>query len=140
MPPHQTNSTIDAGRVSGLTVDLSIASVQIASVKDAISSVQPSTQSMTSIAALRDALSEKDAAGPPARPTWLIIRLIGRCWRAIQAWQCRERVRASLYELSERELTDIGITRAEIEHIAALQTLDRLRDDPYPGGVSRRGM
>ncbi|MGJ5070387.1 DUF1127 domain-containing protein [Bradyrhizobium oligotrophicum] len=135
MPPHQTNSTIDAGHVSGLTVDLSIASV-----KDALSSVQPSTQSETSIAALRDALSEKDAAGPPATPTWPIIRLIGWCWRAIQEWQRRERVRDCLHELSERELTDIGITRAEIEHIAALQTLDRLRDDSYPGGVWRRGM
>jgi uncharacterized protein YjiS (DUF1127 family) len=135
MPPHQTNSTIDAGHVSGLNVDLSIASV-----KDAISSVQPSTPSEASIAALREVLSEKDAAGPPARPTWLIIRLIGRCWRAIQERQRRESVRASLYELSERELTDIGITRAEIEHIAALQTLDRLKDDVrYLGLVSRRG-
>ncbi|MGJ5179495.1 DUF1127 domain-containing protein [Bradyrhizobium oligotrophicum] len=85
-------------------------------------------------------LSEKDAAGPPVTPTWPIIRLIGRCWRAIQARQRREHVRASLNELSERELTDIGITRAEIEHIAALRTLDGLRDDPYPGGVLRRGM
>ncbi|WP_315780404.1 MULTISPECIES: DUF1127 domain-containing protein [unclassified Bradyrhizobium] len=134
MPPHQTNSTIDVGHVSGLMVDLSIASVT-----DAISSVQPSTQSETSLAALREVLSEKDAAGPPATPTWLIIRLIGRCWRAVQAWQRREYVRVSLYELSERELTDIGVTRAEIEHIAALQTLDGLRDNPRYL-ISRRGM
>ncbi|CCD85904.1 conserved protein of unknown function [Bradyrhizobium sp. ORS 285] len=136
MPPHQTHSTIDAGHVSGLNVDLSIASAT-----GAISSVQPSTQSDASIAALREVLSEKDAAGPPATPTWLIIRLIGRCWRAIQARQRREYVRASLSELSERELTDIGITRAEIEHIAALQTLESLRHDPrYVGLVSRRGV
>ncbi|NPV22635.1 DUF1127 domain-containing protein [Bradyrhizobium aeschynomenes] len=134
MPPHQTHSTIDAAHVSGLDVDLSIASVT-----GAISSVQPSTQSEASIAALREVLSEKDAAGPPATPTWLIIRLIGWCWRVIQAWRRREYVRTSLYELSERELTDIGITRAEIEHIAALQTLDSLRHDPRYL-VSRRGI
>jgi uncharacterized protein YjiS (DUF1127 family) len=134
MPPHQTNSTIDAGHVSGLKLDLSIASVN-----DAISSVQPSTQSETSLAALREVLSEKDAAGPPATPTWLIIRLIGWCWRAIQERQRREGVRESLYELSERELTDIGVTRAEIEHIAALRTLESLRDNPrHLGLVSRR--
>ncbi|MGY3453254.1 DUF1127 domain-containing protein [Bradyrhizobium sp. USDA 4353] len=134
MPPHQIHSPIDAGPMSGLNLDLSIASAT-----GAISSVQPSAQSEAS-AALREVLSEKDAAGPPAAPTWLIIRLIGRCWRAIQARQRREYVRASLSELSERELTDIGITRAEIEHIAALQTLESLRHDPrYVGLVSRRG-
>ncbi|MGJ5154849.1 MULTISPECIES: DUF1127 domain-containing protein [unclassified Bradyrhizobium] len=135
MPPHQTSATIDAAHVSALNVDLSIASIT-----DAIDSVQPSMQSEASIAALRDVSPEKDAAGPPATPTWPIIRLIGWCWRAIQEWQRRESVRDCLHDLSERELTDIGITRAEIEHIAALRTLDRLRDDPYPGGVSRRGM
>ncbi len=136
MPPHQTNATIDAAHVSGLNVDLSIASVT-----GAISSVQPSTQSEASIAALREVLSEKDAAGPPATPTWLVIRLIGWCWRALQERRRRNTVRDSLYELSERELTDIGITRAEIEHIAALRMLESLRDDPrYLGDVSRRGM
>ncbi len=134
MPPHHTHSTIGAGHVSGLNVDLSLASAT-----GAIGSVQPSMQSEASIAALREVLSEKDAAGPPATPTWLIIRLIGRCWRAIQAWQRRESVRASLSGLSERELTDIGMTRAEIEHIAALQTLESLRENPLYL-VSRRGM
>ena len=116
MPPHQTNATIDtARRDSRLDVDACIAVRQKAS-------------------------SEKDAAGPPA-PTWLIIRLIGRCWRAIQERNRRASLRANLYELSERELTDIGITRAEIEHIAALQTLDGLKHHPrYLGIVSRRIM
>ncbi|MGJ4997158.1 DUF1127 domain-containing protein [Bradyrhizobium sp. HKCCYLS3077] len=134
MPPHQINPAIDSGHLSGLNVDLSIASAT-----DAISSLQPSTQPDAPIAALREVLSEKDAAGPPARPTWLIIRLIGWCWRAMQEWQRRESVRASLYELSERELTDIGLTRAEIEHISALRTLESLRDNPRHL-VSRRGM
>ncbi|BAM89214.1 conserved hypothetical protein [Bradyrhizobium oligotrophicum S58] len=134
MPPHQTNATIDtARRDARLDVDFSVASV-----KDAMSSVRPATSPDACMAVRQDASSEKDAAGPPATPTWLIIRLIGRCWRALQERNRRESLRANLYELSERELTDIGITRAEIEHIAALQTLDGLKDDPrYFGIVSR---
>ncbi|MGJ4946847.1 DUF1127 domain-containing protein [Bradyrhizobium sp. HKCCYLS20291] len=108
---------------------------------DAANDVLQATYPNAAVAALQDASPEKDAAGPPVTPTWLIIRLIGWCWRAIQARQRREHVRANLYELNERELTDIGITRAEIEHIAAMQALDGLRDDPrYFALVSRRIM
>ena len=137
MPPHQTNSTMDVARRHARPgVDLSIASNH-----DAMSGVLQATYPDAAIAARQDASSEKNAAGPPATPTWLIIRLIGRSWRALRERRRRETLRANLYELSERELTDIGITRAEIEHIAALQALDGVRDDPrYFGLVSRRIM
>jgi uncharacterized protein YjiS (DUF1127 family) len=133
MPPHQTNLTAETGHAaSGLRVDLSIALV-----KDTMSEAL-AAPSDASIAALRDTLSEKDAAGPPAAPTWTIVRVIGRCWRAFQERRRRESLRASLYDLSERELLDIGITHAEIDYIVAQRALDRLRDStPYLEVLSR---
>ena len=40
-------------------------------------------------------------------------------WDAFQQWRKRERLRTKLCQLTERELTDIGITRGEIDHIAS---------------------
>jgi uncharacterized protein YjiS (DUF1127 family) len=40
-------------------------------------------------------------------------------WDAFQQWRKRERLRTQLCQLTERELTDIGITRGEIDHIAS---------------------
>jgi uncharacterized protein YjiS (DUF1127 family) len=40
-------------------------------------------------------------------------------WDAFQQWRKRERLRTQLCRLTERELTDIGITRGEIDHIAS---------------------
>ncbi|MEH2506495.1 uncharacterized protein YjiS (DUF1127 family) [Bradyrhizobium sp. AZCC 1578] len=40
-------------------------------------------------------------------------------WDAFQEWRKRERLRARLCRLSERELTDIGITRGEIDYVAS---------------------
>jgi uncharacterized protein YjiS (DUF1127 family) len=37
-------------------------------------------------------------------------------------------VRATLHDLSERELMDIGVTSADIDYIAAHRAFDRLRD------------
>jgi uncharacterized protein YjiS (DUF1127 family) len=37
-------------------------------------------------------------------------------WNAFQEWRKRERLRTQLCGLTERELTDIGITRGEIDH------------------------
>jgi uncharacterized protein YjiS (DUF1127 family) len=39
-------------------------------------------------------------------------------WDAFQQWRKRERLRTQLCQLTERELTDIGITRGEIDYIA----------------------
>ena len=81
-----------------------------------------------SIVALREALSEKDAAGPPAASARSVLSLLKGYWRAFQEQRQRQRLRASLHDLSDRELMDIGVTRAEIDCIAAHRAIDRLRD------------
>ena len=40
-------------------------------------------------------------------------------WDAFQQWRKRERSRTQLCQLTERELTDIGVTRGEIDYIAS---------------------
>ena len=40
-------------------------------------------------------------------------------WDAFQQWRKRERLRTQLCQLTERELTDIGVTRGEIDYIAS---------------------
>jgi len=81
-----------------------------------------------SIAALRDAFSEKQAAGPPVASTWSVLSLLRGCWCAFRNWRQRERLRISLHELSERELMDIGLTSSDIDYIVALRTIERFRD------------
>jgi uncharacterized protein YjiS (DUF1127 family) len=38
-------------------------------------------------------------------------------WNRFQAWRQRERLRARLDDLNDRELRDIGIARGEIEYV-----------------------
>jgi uncharacterized protein YjiS (DUF1127 family) len=124
MPPRQTNLTSETGRdAAGLGPDLSIALV-----KDAMGEALAAARADASIVALRDALSEKHAAGPPAASTRSVSSLLKRHWRAFQEWRQRQRLRTSLHDLSDRELMDIGVTRAEIDCIAAHRAIDRLRD------------
>jgi uncharacterized protein YjiS (DUF1127 family) len=49
-------------------------------------------------------------------------------WRAFRERRHRQWFRASLHDLSDRDLMDIGVTRAEIDRIAAHRAIDRLRD------------
>ena len=125
MPPQQTNLTSETARdAAGLGLDLSIALV-----KDAMGEALAAARPDASIVALRDALSEKDAAaGPPAASTRSVLSLLKGYWRAFQERRQRQRLRASLHDLSDRELMDIGVTRAEIDCIAAHRAIDRLRD------------
>jgi uncharacterized protein YjiS (DUF1127 family) len=39
-------------------------------------------------------------------------------WNASREWRKRERLRATLDDLSDRELKDIGIARGEIDYVA----------------------
>lgn len=39
-------------------------------------------------------------------------------WNAFQQWRKRQKLLASLYDLSDRELMDVGITRGEIDYVA----------------------
>ena len=81
-----------------------------------------------SIAALRDAFSEKEAAGPPAALTWSVLSLLKGYWRAFQEGRQRERLRVSLHDLSDRVLMDIGLTPGDIDYIVAHRAIERLRD------------
>ena len=51
-------------------------------------------------------------------------------WSAFQEWRRRARLRATLDDLSDRELKDIGIARGEIDYVArsALSTDPRVTE------------
>ena len=124
MPTQQTNLTSETGRDSaGVGFDFSIALV-----KEAVDDVLATTRPNATIAALDGALSEKDAAEPPATSARSVLSLLKRYWRAFQERYQRQRLRATLHDLSDRELVDIGVTRAEIDCIAAYRAFDKLRD------------
>jgi uncharacterized protein YjiS (DUF1127 family) len=66
------------------------------------------------------------AAGlrPAAASTQGFIRPIRGLWAAIQEWRKFERLRTRLHDLSDRELIDIGISRGEIDYVAANRSND----------------
>ena len=45
-------------------------------------------------------------------------------WNAFQEWRKRQRLRATLCDLSDRELMDIGTTRGEIDYVAFNRGID----------------
>jgi uncharacterized protein YjiS (DUF1127 family) len=49
---------------------------------------------------------------------------IWKCWDAFQERRDRRRLRATLSDLSDRELVDIGIARGEIDYIASHRGVD----------------
>jgi uncharacterized protein YjiS (DUF1127 family) len=51
-----------------------------------------------------------------------------RYWSALQERRQRQRLRAALRYLSDRELMDIGIARDEIDYIASQRGIDLRRD------------
>jgi uncharacterized protein YjiS (DUF1127 family) len=136
MPPQQTNLTSGTGRdAAGLGLDLSIASV-----KDAMGEALAAARPDGSIVAPRDALSEKDVAGPPAASTRGVLSLFKGIWSAFQKRRQRRRLRAGLHDLSNRGLMDIGVTRAEIDYIAAHRAINRLRDGTAQLWMLSRGV
>jgi uncharacterized protein YjiS (DUF1127 family) len=52
-------------------------------------------------------------------------------WAALLDWQERALLRERLCDLSDRELRDIGITRGEIDYVAANRSIDP-RSVVYP--------
>ena len=50
--------------------------------------------------------------------------LIWKCWDVFQEHRERQRLRAALSDLSDRELMDIGTSRGEIDYIAAQRGVD----------------
>jgi uncharacterized protein YjiS (DUF1127 family) len=53
-------------------------------------------------------------------------------WDAFLDWRKRQRLRATLCDLSDRELIDIGTTRGEIDYVASNRSID-------PRGVRSAG-
>jgi uncharacterized protein YjiS (DUF1127 family) len=49
---------------------------------------------------------------------------IKKYWDAFQERRERERLRAALYGLRDRELKDIGIVRDQIEYVASNRSID----------------
>ncbi|MGC2780590.1 MAG: DUF1127 domain-containing protein [Bradyrhizobium sp.] len=133
MPPHQTNLTSETRRdAAGLGLDRSIASAN-----DAMDDAVAAARRDATIAALDDAVSEKDAVGPPAAPARSVLGLLARYWRAFQESRQRQRLRVTLHDLSDRELMDIGLTRGEIDYIAAHRVVEKLRDGAAHPWLSR---
>jgi uncharacterized protein YjiS (DUF1127 family) len=122
MPPQQADLTSETKR------DTAAIGLDLASVKDAMGGALPVARHDASIAALRDALSEKDAAGPPAAAARSVFSLLDRYWCAFQESRRRRRLGVSLRDLSERQLMDIGLTPGDIDYIAAHRAVERLRD------------
>ena len=136
MPTQQTKLTSETERDAAvLGLDLSIALVKEA-MDDTLAAERPNA----SIAALDDAWSDKDAPGPTAASTRSAPSLLKRYWRAFQERRQRESVRATLHDLSDRELMDIGVTRGEIDYIARHRAIDTLRNSTTYLGILSRGV
>ena len=122
MPPQQTNNTSETER------DAAGPDLPIALSKDVMDEALAAARLNASIAALDDALSEKEAAEPTAASTWSVLSSLKRYWRALLERRQRQSLRAGLSYLSDRELLDIGLTRCEIDYITPQRAIDRLRD------------
>jgi uncharacterized protein YjiS (DUF1127 family) len=53
-----------------------------------------------------------------------IFRLFKACWTTFQERRKQAKARAALYDLNDRELSDIGIARGEIEYVALNRSID----------------
>jgi uncharacterized protein YjiS (DUF1127 family) len=63
------------------------------------------------------------------RDRWLasarrVVSLLARYWQAFQERRKRQRLRAVLSGLTDRDLIDIGISRGEIDYVASNQAID----------------
>jgi uncharacterized protein YjiS (DUF1127 family) len=56
--------------------------------------------------------------------TAVSTRRVSRYWGAFQERRKRQRLRATLCDLSDRELMDIGTTRGEIDYVASNRGID----------------
>ena len=71
-----------------------------------------------------------------------ILRFFRAWWAVLQERRRREKLRAALYGLSDRELMDMGVARGDIEHIALNPSVDpRGACSPgnQPGWAGARG-
>lgn len=100
-------------------------SLSIVHAKDAVDQAM-AARLKASAAALDTALPDKDAARPSARS---VLGLLKRYWNAFQ--KRRQGQQLTLQDLSDRQLIDIGLTRAEIDHLTPQRSIDTLRDSTW---------
>jgi uncharacterized protein YjiS (DUF1127 family) len=62
--------------------------------------------------------------GQTAASTRRVSGFFERYWGAFQERRSRQRLLATLDELSDRELMDIGTTRGEIDYVASNRSID----------------
>ena len=62
--------------------------------------------------------------GQTAASTRRVLSFFKKYWGAFQERGERRRLRATLCDLSDRELMDIGITRSEIDYLASHRGCD----------------
>ncbi|MDF0578582.1 DUF1127 domain-containing protein [Bradyrhizobium yuanmingense] len=62
--------------------------------------------------------------GQTAASTRRVSSLFKTYWSALQERRKRQRLRATLCNLSDRELMDIGTTRGEIDYVASNRLVD----------------
>ena len=53
-----------------------------------------------------------------------VFSFIWKCWDALQERRARQKLRATLSDLSDRELRDIGLTHGEIDYAASHRGID----------------
>lgn len=114
MPPQQT-SLAAAGIDAACRQDAAIA----AAITTAITPAPMASRSVPFVAT-PDVITPEILSGPH---TPLLIRL----WLRYLAWRKQRRLHAAVHELSDEQLRDIGLTRAEVDalagHRAAIDTL-----------------
>ena len=68
--------------------------------------------------------------GQTAALTRRVSSFFKRYWDAFQERRKRQRERAELYRLNDWGLTDIGMTRGEIEYVVSNRSFDREESGP----------
>jgi|tagenome__1003787_1003787.scaffolds.fasta_scaffold19441590_1 uncharacterized protein YjiS (DUF1127 family) len=134
MPPQETSLICETER------GIAVLGLSIALAKEAMDDTAAAARPNASIAALDDVLSEKAAAGLTAASTRSVLSLLKRYWRTFQEQRQRQGLRATLHDLSDRELMDIGLTRGEIDYIACYRAIDTLRDSTTHLWMLSRGV
>jgi uncharacterized protein YjiS (DUF1127 family) len=133
MPPQQPNLLSETGRDAvGRHLDLAL-------VQDATGDALVAAPPDPSVAAPAAAFPKEETAGPPAASTRNVSGLLLRYWRAFWERRRYERLRVGLYDLSDRELMDIGLTSPNIDYIAARRAIERLKDGTMYLWPSRGG-
>lgn len=54
-----------------------------------------------------------------------VSSFLKKYWRVLQEWRERQKLLAALDYLSDKELSDIGITRGEINYVARSRHIDQ---------------